>query len=124
MVLLTDAAGHETRIEKPIFFSPRLLPRGLLDFSVEAGFPRLNFGSKSFQYLDQPAASGSLRYGLKDWLTVMAHAEGMTDFANGGAGATARVAAIGTITAEVAASTFRGVTDVRYSLEAEAQVLG
>ena len=77
MVLLTDAAGRETRIEKPIFFSPRLLPRGLLDFSVEAGFPRLNYGSKSFQYLDQPAASGSLRYGLKDWLTVMAHVEGM-----------------------------------------------
>ncbi|HEY6817369.1 MAG TPA: fimbrial biogenesis outer membrane usher protein, partial [Croceibacterium sp.] len=54
-VVLTDALGRETVIEKPTFFSPRLLPQGMLDFSVEAGFPRLNYGSKSFDYLDEPA---------------------------------------------------------------------
>ncbi|MFD1957988.1 fimbria/pilus outer membrane usher protein [Novosphingobium panipatense] len=44
-VVLTDATGRETRLSKPLFFAPDLLPQGRLDFSVEAGFPRLNYGS-------------------------------------------------------------------------------
>jgi outer membrane usher protein len=123
-VVLTDAAGRETRIERPIFFAPGLLPRGLLDFSVEAGFPRLRYGINSFDYLPEPAASGSVRYGLTNWLTVRGHAEGMTDFVNGAAGATAGLGGIGTISAEFAASTFQGRVATRYAIDAEAYVAG
>lgn len=123
-VVLTDAAGRETRLDQPIFFSPDLLPRGVLDFSVEAGFPRLRYGTSSFDYLDEPAASGSVRYGLTNWLTVRGHAEGMLDFVNGGVGATAGIGSIGTISAEFAASTFNGEVATHYSIDAEAYVAG
>ena len=123
-IVLTDAIGRETRIEQPIFVAPSLLPKGMLDFSVEAGFPRLYHGTKSFEYLDDLAGSGSIRYGLQDWLTVRAHAEGMEDFANGSAGATVRFGGLGTISASFAASWYQGVVDTQYSIDAEARVLG
>ncbi len=123
-VVLTDAAGRETRIDRPIFFAPGLLPRGLLDFSFEAGFPRVRYGVSSFDYLDEPAASGSMRYGLTDWLTVRGHAEGMTDFVNGSLGAAARVGGIGTIGGEFAVSTFHGEVAAHFAIDAEAHVAG
>jgi len=123
-VVLTDAAGRETRFEQPIYFAPLLLPRGMVDFSVEAGFPRLNHGIESFDYLDRPAASATVRYGWRDWLTVGAHLEGMEDFANGSAGAVVRFGGIGTVTAKLAASWYQGTVDTFYSLDAEAYVGG
>jgi outer membrane usher protein len=123
-VVLTDATGRELRIEQPIFFAPSLLPRGMLDFSVEAGFPRLNHGTESFDYLDQPAASGTVRYGVTDWLTVGAHAEGMQDFANGSAGAIVRLGGLGTVTAKAAASWYRGTVDTLFAVDAEAYLAG
>ncbi|KRA83626.1 fimbria/pilus outer membrane usher protein [Altererythrobacter sp. Root672] len=123
-VVLTDATGRETRIQQPIFFAPSLLPRGMLDFSVEAGFPRFAFGVRSLDYLKEPAASGSIRYGLTDWLTVRAHAEGMKEFGNGSAGATFRIGGIGTISGEFAASTYRGNVSTRYSIEVEGHIGG
>jgi outer membrane usher protein len=123
-MVLTDATGRETRIDQPIFFAPSLLPKGMLDFSVEAGFPRLYHGTESFEYLNTPAGSATVRYGLQDWLTLTGHAEGMEDFANASTGGTVRIGGIGTITASFAASWFEGVVDTRYSVDAEARVLG
>ena len=123
-VVLTDAAGRETRIEQPIFFAPSLLPKGMLDFSVEAGFPRLYHGTESWEYLATLAGSGTVRYGVADWLTLAAHAEGMEDFANGSAGGTVRIGGIGTVAASVAASWFEGVVDTRYAVDVEARLLG
>lgn len=123
-IVLTDATGRETRISQPIFFAPSLLPKGMLDFSVEAGFPRLHHGTESFDYLDTPAGSGTIRYGLNNWLTLTAHAEGMEDFANGSAGGTVRIGGIGTLSGNFAASWYNGVVDTRYSLDAEARLLG
>jgi outer membrane usher protein len=115
-IVLTDAMGRETRIKKPLYFAPGLLPRGMLDYSVEAGFPRLNYGVDSFHYLNDPAASASLRYGLTDALTIRVHGEGMHDFVNGSAGLGFRIGAFGVFSASGAASEFRGVTDTQYSL--------
>lgn len=123
-VVLTDATGRETRIEKPIFYVPDLLPRGMLDFSLEAGFPRLNYGIDSFDYLDDVAASGTLRYGVNDWLTAGAHVEGMHDFLNGSAEVIVRVGGLGSIRARGAASHFREVTDHRFAIDASARIYG
>lgn len=123
-MVLTDATGRETRLSQQIFFAPALLPRDMLDFSFEAGFPRLYHGTKSFEYLATPAASGTVRYGFNDWLTVTAHAEGMEDFANGSAGGTVRIGGIGTLTGSLATSWFDGVIDTRWSIDAEARILG
>ncbi|HEU4649897.1 MAG TPA: fimbria/pilus outer membrane usher protein [Croceibacterium sp.] len=123
-IVLTDATGRETRIVQPIFFAPSLLPRGMIDFSVEAGFPRLNHGTESFDYLGTPAGSGTIRYGVRNWLTLAAHAEGMEDFANGSLGGVVRIGGLGTISGSVAASWYQGVVDTRYQIDAEARVLG
>src|SRR5690606_15453533 len=97
---------------------------GLVDFSVEVGFPRLRYGTRSFDYLWKPAASGSIRYGLTDWLTIRGHAEGMPAFANGGVGATAGLSGFGTISAEFATSVFEGEVATRYAIDAEAHFAG
>lgn len=123
-VVLTDATGRETRIEQPLYFSPGLLPRGMLDFSVEAGFPRVRYGVGSFDYLSRPAASGSLRYGLTDRLTVGAHAEGMENFANASLGAIARIGRIGTVRGIYAASAFAGIVDSRYAIDVSGRLAG
>ena len=60
-----------------LYSSPILLKPGLYDYSIEAGLPRRNQGTSSFDYQVSPAGSASLRYGFEDWLTVEGHAEGM-----------------------------------------------
>lgn len=123
-VILTDQTGRETRIEQPLYYSPGLLPRGLLDFSFEAGFPRIRYGVESFDYLSSPAASASFRYGLTEGLTVGAHAEGMESFVNGSAGAIVRIGRIGTVRAIFAASAFGEIVDSRYAIDASARLAG
>lgn len=123
-IVMTDALGRETRIEKPIFFAPELLARGVFDFSAEAGFPRLYYAVRSFDYLHDPAASASARYGLTNWLTVQGHAEGMLDFVNGSAGAILRVGSLGTVNGAIAVSQFRGATSSHYSVDVRGRLAG
>jgi outer membrane usher protein len=123
-IVMTDAAGRETRISQPIFFVPGLLPPGLMDFSVEAGFPRLDYGVDSFNYLGDPAASGTVRYGVSQSLTAMGHVEAMPGLANGSVGATLRIGGLGSLTAGVAASRFEGAFGTRWSLEGQTRLRG
>ena len=86
-VVLRDSAGRETTCDLPLYSSPALLRPGLADFSVEAGFPRLNFGTESGTYDPEAVASTSMRYGLSNWLTVEGHAEAGAGLLNAGIGA-------------------------------------
>jgi outer membrane usher protein len=81
---------------------------GLVDFSVETGFPRLFYGALSNDYEDTFAGSGSLRYGFSDHLTLEAHAEGTTELANGGIGASLGIDRAGIVSAAFAGSTHGG----------------
>lgn len=74
-IVLTDALGRVTTFDFPFYATPLLLQRGLVDFSIEAGFVRRERGQTSFDYAGDPMASGLYRYGLSDRLTVEAHAE-------------------------------------------------
>lgn len=123
-VVLTDAMGRETTISKQLFFVPRLLPKGKLDFSVEAGLPRLNYGAKSFDYASRIAGSGSVRYGISDAFTVRSHLEGMGGHVLAGVGGTVRVGGFGALSAGASASRFRKHTGTRLLLEAQARLLG
>ncbi|SMP61468.1 fimbria/pilus outer membrane usher protein [Novosphingobium panipatense] len=123
-VVLTDATGRETRLSKPLFFAPDLLPQGRLDFSVEAGFPRLNYGSESFDYLSRFSGSASVRYGVSDALTLRAHVEGMRGHVMGSLGGTVRLGGFGAISAGASVSRFRERTGRRFVLEGQAHVLG
>jgi outer membrane usher protein len=112
-IVLRDAQGRETVTEQPFYSSPILLRPGLYDYSIEAGLPRRNQGTSSFDYQVSPAGSASLRYGFEDWLTVESHAEGMEDLFNAGVGAVISAGALGIVTASAAGSVHNGAAGVQ-----------
>lgn len=69
-----DASGVARSVTRSFYTSPRLLRDGLDDFSIEAGFLRKRFGTRSFSY-GAPFAAGFWRHGLGRSLTVSARAE-------------------------------------------------
>ena len=86
-VVVRDLLGREARLELPFYASDQLLARELLDFAVDIGFPRRNFGVRSNDYDPRLTASGTVRYGLTNGLTAQAHAELAGTLVNVGAGA-------------------------------------
>lgn len=123
-IVLTDAGGRETLISKPIFFVPNLFPKGRLGFSFEAGFPRRNYGLKSFDYYPDFAASGTAAYGVSDRLTVIGHAETTRDLWNASVGGVTRLGDWGSLTAGLAVSRFLGKTGIRSRLDVQARIAG
>ena len=107
-VVLRDAAGRQVETSLPFYASTSLLAEGLTDMSFEAGFPRLSYGTASDAYGPKPVASGSLRRGLGDWITVEAHGETGMGLANGGVGGALRAGRFGVLTAAVSASRHEG----------------
>ena len=73
-VTTTDAFGREVTVESEVYVGPQLLAAGLLDFSVASGLLRQGFGEQSFLY-ETPFASGTVRRGMNEWLTLQGHAE-------------------------------------------------
>ncbi len=68
--------GREVTRRVSFFTARNLVKRGVLNFSLGAGYPREAYGIESNRYSGRPAYSTSLRYGLTDRLTLAAHAEG------------------------------------------------
>ncbi len=104
LVVLRDAAGREIETRLPFYISPKLLKQGLSDFSVEAGYPRLNYGTDLSTYVDSPIGSASLRRGIYDWLTLETHAEGGSGLVNGGLGTITRLGSAGVLSLAGSAS--------------------
>jgi len=73
-LIVRDLLGRETVVAQSYYLSPRLLAKGLSDFSLEAGVLRENYGSESNDYGDSFAA-GTYRYGLTPALTGETHIE-------------------------------------------------
>jgi outer membrane usher protein len=74
-VVVTDTTGRQIESESTFFTDARLLRKGLVDFSVEAGVPRLDYGLRSAIYDDHPVITASGRIGLTDQVTLQGHAE-------------------------------------------------
>jgi outer membrane usher protein len=103
-VVLRDSSGHTTESELPFYVSASLLAPGMFDYSLEAGLPRLSYGTTTDTYAPTPVASFSARYGAFDWLTVLGHAEGSAGLMNGSLGAVVRTGSFGVATVAGAAS--------------------
>ncbi len=86
-IIVRDELGREQVSETPFYASPMLLAAGILDYSLELGFPRHDFGSASGGYRGALMASGTVRYGLNDRLTLEGHFEAGAALLNGGIGA-------------------------------------
>ncbi|WP_280816183.1 fimbria/pilus outer membrane usher protein [Variovorax sp. TBS-050B] len=109
-IVMKDALGREVVTQRSYFFAPDMLGKGLLDFSVEAGFPRLGYGSVSSRYDHSLAASGSVRYGWSDDLTLEGHLEMTRGLLNGGAGLAKSLGAYGAVRAAGSFSRYNAVT--------------
>jgi len=85
-VVVRDATGGETVQTSYFYTTPTLLRAGLLDYSVEAGFVRGNYGIISDDYDANPVVSVSGRYGLTNTVTLESHGEFGAGLANAGFG--------------------------------------
>ncbi|MBB5281193.1 fimbria/pilus outer membrane usher protein [Pacificimonas flava] len=113
-VVTTDAVGRQISTSVPFYVSSELLRPGLSDYAAEIGFVRKDYGLRSFSYGGM-AASGSLRTGLTQHLTLEAHAEAARGLALAGAGLVAAPFRVGTVNASVALSSFEGRTTTQWS---------
>ncbi len=118
-VVLRDSLGRETTTRLAFYTSSDMLGKDLLDFSAEIGFPRRNFGIESDDYDSRVFGVATARYGLTNWLTLEAHAEGGEDLINGGVGAAFPLGPLGAASIAVAGSHHDGRTGslVNASLE-------
>jgi outer membrane usher protein len=93
-LVVRDLLGREQVISQPYYASPRLLQKGLQEYSYEMGFIRENFGLSSLDY-SRMLAVGTHRLGLSDQLTGEVHAEVLKDQQALGLGAAALWPAVG-----------------------------
>jgi len=100
---VTDALGVQRTVTTPYYVSPTLLRAGLSDYSVEAGWTRLRYGERSFDY-GRPFVSGDWRHGLSDAVTLELHAEGGARSQTAGTGVQWVWAPIGQFSVHAAAS--------------------
>ncbi len=108
-IVTTDAVGRQIATDIPFYVAPDLLARGLTDFGVEAGLVRRRYGLSSFDY-GMAAASGYVRHGLSDRLTVEGHGEASTRSAAAGIGAVWMPGLFGTVHANASVGTADGRT--------------
>ncbi|QIT17506.1 fimbria/pilus outer membrane usher protein [Acinetobacter pittii] len=107
-LVTTDATGQQSITKKPYYFSSKILAKGINEFSVDVGMPRYNYGLYSNDYDDATFASGAIRYGYSNSLTLSGGAEASTDgLSNLGTGFAKNVLGIGVINADIAASQYK-----------------
>ncbi|WP_284115728.1 fimbria/pilus outer membrane usher protein [Acinetobacter pittii] len=107
-LVTTDATGQQSITKKPYYFSSKILAKGINEFSVDVGVPRYNYGLYSNDYDDATFASGAIRYGYSNSLTLSGGAEASTDsLSNLGIGFAKNVLGIGVINADIAASQYK-----------------
>jgi len=114
VIVTTDAVGRQVTTTLPFYVSSDLLKPGLTDYSVAAGSIRQNYGISNFDY-GPAATSGSLRYGVTDWLTLETHAEGAESLALGGAGAQMKIGSLGVVNGALAQSRMYADSGRQYS---------
>ncbi len=107
-LVTTDATGQQSITKKPYYFSSKILAKGINEFSVDVGVPRYNYGLYSNDYDDATFASGAIRYGYSNSLTLSGGAEASTDgLSNLGTGFAKNILGIGVMNADIAASQYK-----------------
>ncbi|WP_267530692.1 fimbria/pilus outer membrane usher protein [Acinetobacter oleivorans] len=107
-LVTTDATGQQSITKQAYYFSSKILAKGINEFSVDVGIPRYNYGLYSNDYDDATFASGAIRYGYTNSLTLSGGAEASTDgLSNLGTGFAKNLFGFGVINADIAASQYK-----------------
>jgi outer membrane usher protein len=106
-VVMRDTLGREVTTSIPFYTSSKLLVPGLTSYSLDVGYPRYLFGTDSFNYGNKIVASGSLRHGLTNRLTLEIHGEGGDGLINGGFGSALHAGPLGIFSLAGGGSLFR-----------------
>lgn len=114
-IVTTDAVGRQIATTIPFYVSSQLLKPGMLDVAGEIGFLRRGYGLKSFDY-GAAAASGTVRRGLTQHVTVEAHGEASKRLGLAGAGVVWAPGLVGTLAVNVAASHSGGRTGTQWTV--------
>src|SRR5882762_293450 len=109
-LVLTDTTGRQVQSESSFFTDIRLMRKGLFSYSVEAGFPRLDYGVQSSTYDNSPVVTGSFRVGLSDVVSLEGHTELGKGLLNGGAGVVVSLGQLGLASAAAGLSSKSGET--------------
>ncbi|UAK22991.1 fimbria/pilus outer membrane usher protein [Sphingomonas nostoxanthinifaciens] len=124
-LVTTDVTGHQLEIRKSFYYVAQQLRKGILQYSIDVGAPRLDYGLKSFDYDRTVFASADVRYGVDGALTVEGHAETSADgLGEAGFGLVKSIGGRGALTGSFAASRYDGHTGAKYTIEGQAQVAG
>ncbi len=123
-LVVTDSTGKQTTTSMPFYASASLLRQGLNSWSVEAGLPRLSFGSESDDYAKTPVASATFGRGILDWMTVESHVEVGAGIVNGGFGSAFTTGNFGIASGYVAGSAGAGNTGAQASASYGTQLFG
>lgn len=108
-MVITDINGQRRTLSVPLYGSAQLLQAGLLDWSLELGAVRKDYGLRSFSYQPGLMMSATARYGLTDRLTLESHSEVSADVRQLGGGGVWRVGnRAGVMNAAVVASEHAG----------------
>ncbi|ROP62501.1 outer membrane usher protein [Enterobacter sp. BIGb0383] len=107
VVVTTDAAGRQVRSELPFYVTSELLKPGISDGAITLGALRRRYGIDNFDY-GPMVGSGSLRYGVTDYLTLETHVEGAEELALGGGGAVVKLGQFGVVNGSLTQSRMRG----------------
>ncbi|WP_322054258.1 fimbria/pilus outer membrane usher protein [Paraburkholderia bannensis] len=114
-VTVTDVLGRRVTTSIPLYIDTRRLSEGLYDYSAEAGFLRDGYGIDSFSYHSAPFFSGTLRYGLRNWLTLQSHLETAKSLRNGGFGSIVGIGNVGSLSLAIAGSSASSASGALYS---------
>ena len=102
-LVVRDLLGRERIITQPYYATPRLLQKGLHDYSYEVGAARRNYGVASSDY-GRVFAIGTHRLGFSEQFTGEAHGELLADQRTAGLGGAYLWSGLGLFSGSVAAS--------------------
>ncbi|SQI41893.1 Outer membrane usher protein fimD precursor [Leminorella richardii] len=105
-VVVTDPLGRQVNATVPFYVSSALLKPGLIDFSLSAGKIRNAYSVENADY-GNAIASGIIRAGATQWLTLEGRAESADGLSVGGLGGVVRVGTFGVINGAYSASRAR-----------------
>lgn len=122
-LVTTDLSGRQIEIVRDYYYVSSQLRTGLVEYSVDLGFPRRDFGFASFSYDSNFSGSGSVRYGLTQMTTIEGHVEGAIDgLVNGGIGIVQGLGGRGALTVALSGSRYKGYDGARMVVKAEGRI--